>query len=33
VYKIYAESLKSQAHLDAILAEAKGIVARALAGA
>ena len=30
VYKIYAESLKNQAHLDAILAEARQIVGRAL---
>jgi phosphoglucomutase len=30
VYKIYAESLKGQAHLDAILVEARGIVSRAL---
>ncbi len=33
VYKIYAESLKNQAHLDAILAEARQIVGRALAAA
>ncbi len=31
VYKIYAESLKDQAHLDAILSEARQIVGRALA--
>jgi phosphoglucomutase len=30
VYKIYAESLKSQAHLDQIMAEARTIVAAAL---
>ena len=30
VYKIYAESLKDQAHLDAILAEARQVVGRAL---
>jgi phosphoglucomutase len=30
VYKIYAESFQSQAHLDAILNEAEGIVNRAL---
>jgi phosphoglucomutase len=30
VYKIYAESLKSPAHLEAILVEAREIVARAL---
>jgi phosphoglucomutase len=33
VYKIYAESLTSAAHLDAILTEAREIVARALAAA
>jgi phosphoglucomutase len=33
VYKIYAESLTSQAHLDAILAEAREIVSRALKAA
>ena len=33
VYKIYAESLRDQAHLDAILAEARQIVGRALGGA
>jgi phosphoglucomutase len=31
VYKIYAESMKSAAHLDAILTEARDIVSRALA--
>jgi len=31
IYKIYAESFKSQAHLDAILSEAQGIVSNALA--
>jgi phosphoglucomutase len=31
IYKIYAESFKSQAHLDAIVAEAQGIVTNALA--
>jgi len=30
VYKLYAESFKSQAHLDAIIVEAKEIVSRAL---
>jgi phosphoglucomutase len=33
VYKIYAESLKNQAHLDAILDEARQIVSRALGAA
>ena len=33
VYKIYAESLRSEAHLDAILDEAKQVVGRALASA
>ena len=32
VYKLYAESFESPAHLDAIVAEAQAIVARALAG-
>jgi phosphoglucomutase len=32
VYKIYAESMKSDAHLQAILAEARQIVSAALAG-
>ena len=32
IYKIYAESLKSQSHLDQILAEARQIVTRALGG-
>jgi phosphoglucomutase len=32
VYKIYAESFKGQAHLDAIVAEARQIVSNALAG-
>src|SRR5439155_1769161 len=32
VYKIYAESFKSQSHLEAIVAEAQHIVADALAG-
>jgi phosphoglucomutase len=32
IYKIYAESFRDEAHLQAIVAEAKGIVARALAG-
>ena len=32
VYKIYAESFKDQAHLDAIVAEAQQIVSNALAG-
>ncbi len=31
VYKLYAESFKSQAHLDAVVAEAQRIVANALA--
>src|SRR5262249_22450375 len=31
IYKIYAESFKSQAHLDAIVAEAQKIVSNALA--
>jgi phosphoglucomutase len=33
VYKIYAESFTSQAHLDRIMSEARQIVARALSGA
>ncbi len=33
IYKIYAESFRDRAHLDAILAEAKDIVARAMTGA
>ena len=33
IYKIYAESFKDQAHLDAIIAQARQIVARALAKA
>ena len=33
IYKIYAESFKDQAHLQAILAEAQGIVDKALGGA
>jgi len=33
IFKIYAESFKSQAHLDQIMSEARAIVARALAGA
>ncbi len=32
IYKIYAESFKGQAHLDAIVAEARRVVAAALAG-
>jgi phosphoglucomutase len=32
IYKIYAESFRSQTHLDAILAEAQHVVADALAG-
>ena len=32
IYKIYAESFKDQAHLDAIVAEARQIVSNALAG-
>jgi phosphoglucomutase len=32
IYKLYAESFKSQAHLDDILAQAQHIVLRALAG-
>jgi phosphoglucomutase len=31
VYKIYAESFKDRAHLDAIVTEAQAIVARAIA--
>jgi phosphoglucomutase len=33
IYKIYAESFKDQAHLDAIVEEAEGMVHHALAGA
>jgi len=33
VYKVYAESFRSQSHLEAIVAEAQRIVADALAGA
>ena len=33
IYKIYAESFKDQAHLDAIVSEAQEIVNNALAGA
>jgi phosphoglucomutase len=33
IYKLYAESFKSQSHLDAIVAEAQRIVANALSGA
>ena len=32
IYKIYAESFRDQAHLDAIVSEAKAIVGAALAG-
>jgi phosphoglucomutase len=32
IYKLYAESFISQAHLDAIVAEAQQIVANALQG-
>jgi len=32
VYKVYAESFRSQSHLEAIVAEAQHIVADALAG-
>jgi phosphoglucomutase len=32
VYKIYAESFRDERHLEAIVAEARGIVGRALAG-
>jgi phosphoglucomutase len=32
VYKLYAESFRSRAHLDAIVAEAQGMVGRALDG-
>ena len=32
IYKLYAESFSSQAHLDSILAEAQQIVGQALAG-
>ena len=31
VYKLYAESLRSRAHLDAIVTEARAIVARLIA--
>jgi phosphoglucomutase len=33
IYKIYAESFKDQAHLDAIVQEARQIVSDALGGA
>src|SRR5207245_5823923 len=33
IYKIYAESFRDQAHLEAILSEAQAIVARALGSA
>jgi phosphoglucomutase len=33
VYKLYAESFRSQTHLDTIVAEAQRIVGSALAGA
>ena len=32
IYKIYAESFRDEAHVDAILADAQAIVDRALAG-
>ena len=32
IYKIYAESLKDQKHLDAILTEAQKLVTKALGG-
>jgi phosphoglucomutase len=32
IYKLYAESFRSQAHLDTIVAQAQEIVGRALAG-
>jgi phosphoglucomutase len=32
IYKLYAESFKSQAHLEAIVEEAQAMVGRALAG-
>jgi phosphoglucomutase len=32
IYKIYAESFKSQAHLDAIVQEAQHVVTAALGG-
>jgi len=32
IYKIYAESLKDQAHLDGIIKEAQRVVSRTLAG-
>jgi phosphoglucomutase len=32
IYKIYAESFKNEAHLDAIVSEAREIVNKALAG-
>ena len=33
IYKLYAESFRGEAHLAAIVAEAREIVGRALAGA
>jgi phosphoglucomutase len=33
VYKVYAESLRGEEHLDRILAEAEGVVRDALGGA
>jgi phosphoglucomutase len=33
VYKVYAESLKSETHLDQILQEARGLVKAALSAA
>ena len=33
VYKIYAESFKDEAHLDAIVSEAQAMVTKALASA
>ena len=32
IYKVYAESLRDQAHLDLIVSEAQGVISRTLAG-
>ena len=32
IYKIYAESFKDSAHLDAVVSEAEGMVNKAMAG-
>ncbi len=32
IYKIYAESLRDQAHLEVIVKEAQGVVSKTLAG-